>query len=391
MARELALGIDFGSSSTIAGTYIGDRIELVQDQGEAVIPSLVYIPQHGPVEVGRAAATRQLSDPRRVVRSVKRVLGLPSQSDLVRRYAHSVPFRVETTLERPVFKLGAETIAPEQVVAHILARVRDLAQRRFGATISKVVMTMSAAAPAGYRDAAIRAARIAHLEVVGFIAEPIAGTLALDLHREHVDRRVVVCDLGGGTFDVSAVVQEGQRFTPVATYGDHFLGGDDFDYALAEAVAGAIVRKSGYDIHSDLVRWTELLLRCESVKRQLGSGRDVPLAMRDAYLQGGARRDLQTQVAPAWADGVWEPLMERVRGVIDELLQRAGWSTDHVDAVGLVGGGSLLPLFRRVVAERFGPDKLVMTEHAEIAVAQGAALLTARFNDPHAAVPSLVA
>lgn len=378
MTRELVLGIDFGSSSTIAGVLVGDRIELVRDQGDPVIPSVVFVPDRGAPEIGRRAALRQLTDPARVIRSVKRVLGLPTDAEQVRRYAAAVPFLVDRSGDRTLFKLHSGDVACEQVASWILGRVRELAEVRFGCQVKRAVMTMSAAAPPGYREAIRRASRIAHLDVVEMIAEPIAGALALDLHTRPLDRRVVVCDFGGGTFDVSAVKQRGMAFTPIATAGDAFLGGDDLDDALAEAIAGVIYRNARYDIHKDIVRWNELLLRSESAKRQLSSRPEVPLVMRDAYLQAGKSTDLHLVLEQTWASAVWQPWMERVRAVVAELLARASWTPAMVDVVGLIGGSSLVPGFRRVIAELFGAEKILATPDAELAVAHGATLLTAR-------------
>jgi molecular chaperone DnaK (HSP70) len=377
VTRDVVLGIDFGSSSTVSGAIVGDRIELVQDAGDPVIPTVVYLPDRGAPEVGRKASARQLVEPSKVVRSVKRVLGVPSSHDLVRRYAATAPFRLDTAGERPVFKLRSGDLAPEQVAATVLTRVRELAEARFGGRISKVVMAMSADAPPGYRASLQRAAKIAHLDLLDVIAEPIAGVLALDLHREQVKRKIVVCDFGGGTFDVSAVAQDGARFSPVATLGDHYLGGDDLDHALAEAIAGLVVRNSGYDMHRDAVRWTELLMRCESAKRQLSTATEVPLSMRDAYLAGGQPKNLQLTLDIAWVERAWAELMDRVRRVVGETVRAAGWSS--VDVVGLIGGSSLVPSFRRAIADMFPGVMFTAAHQAELAVAQGATILTARY------------
>ena len=147
MTRELVLGIDFGSSSTIAGVLINDRIELVQDAGDSVIPSVVYIPDRGETLVGRRAVARQIGEPSNVIRSVKRLLGLDSTSELVRRYAASTPLKLELSTPKPIFKLRSGPLAPEQVAAAIIGYVRGLAEQRFGVRISKAVMTMSAGAP----------------------------------------------------------------------------------------------------------------------------------------------------------------------------------------------------------------------------------------------------
>jgi molecular chaperone DnaK (HSP70) len=377
--RELVLGIDFGSSSTIAGVLIGNQIQLVQEQGDPVMPSVVYVPSRGAPEIGHRAAQRQLVEPQRVLRSIKRVLGVSADSEVVRRYTASVSHPVERAGDAVVLKLGGDKIAVEQAVGWILARVRELAETRFGGKAERAVLTVSATAPSGYLDAIRRAAKLAHLEVVALIAEPVAGALALDLHTQAANRNIVVCDFGGGTFDVSAVVQRGLAFTPIATAGDCYLGGDDLDEALAEGVASVIFRSSRYDMHRDAVRWNELRVRCESAKRQLSSHSQVPLVMRNAYIEQGKSKDLQLVLDPTWAESVWRGLLERVDGVVDDLLVRAGWAANAVDLVALIGGSSHVPAFRRAMTARFGRSKIVQPPHAELAVAQGATLLTARY------------
>jgi len=378
MSRELVLGVDFGSSSTVGGVLIDDRIQLVHEQNDPVIPSVVYVPDRGLPEIGRRAVARQLSEPTRVIRSVKRVLGLPPDSELARHYAASVPFKVVDLDNRIVFKLPSGDLVPEQIAGWVLERMRTLAEARFGARIKRIVLTMSAAAPPGYREAAIRAARVAQLEIVEFIAEPIAGTLALDLHRSPANRRIVVCDFGGGTFDVSAVAQKQMSFTPVATHGDHYLGGDDLDHALAEAIAGTVFRSSRYDMHKDAVRWNELVLRAEVAKRALSTMTEVPFQMREAYRMSGQVHDLQLTLDRSWARAIWTPLLDRVCGVVEECLRRASWTPESVDHVGLIGGSSLVPMFRQVLATVFPPAKLMFADSPELAVAQGATLLTSR-------------
>ena len=391
MTRELVLGIDFGSASPIAGVLVNNRIELVQDAGDSVIPSVIYVPDRGDSVVGRRAIAHQIAEPSNTIRSVKRLLGLESSNELVRRFAASTALPLDVTTPRPMFKLRSGAQAPEQVAASIIGYVRTLAEQRFGVRIRRAVMTMSAGAPAGYRDAIIRASKIAHLELVDLIAEPVAASLALDLHSYPGNRRIVVCDFGGSTFDVSAVVQQGLRFTPVGIGGDHLLGGDDLDDALANTIAGVVYKKTRYDMTRDVARWTELLLRCENVKRQLSVVQDTPLAMREAYTADGRRQDLRVQVDRPFAERAWATLMHRVKQVIEDLLQRTGWTPDQVDLVGLVGGGSMIPVFQATVASVLPADRIRRADQPELAVAQGATLLTARHGTAAPQLPALSA
>ena len=379
MGSEAILGIDFGTSCTSAGVLRGDRVELVQDRGDTVVPSVVYAPQKGPFEVGRPALMRMLSDPSGVIRSVKRVLGVPAGSPLVRHFAAGIGFRIDTQNDQLVFKLRNGDCAPEQVAGMILARVRELAEVRFGGKIKKAVITASAAPPPHYREALVRAARIAHLEVLEVIPEPIAGALAVGLHSAPANRKLVVCDFGGGTFDVSAIVQAGLKFTPIATCADPLLGGDDLDEALAEGVAGLIVRKTGYDIHKDAVRWSELLFRCEGIKRVLSSRAEAPFVMKQAYVERGQSRDIDCLIDRAWACARWEPLLERVAATTAETMRRAGWRPEDVDAVAMIGGSALVPAFQHTISTMFPKGRTVLARDADVAVATGAVLLTERF------------
>ena len=389
MPPDVVLGIDFGTSCTTAGALVGDRVELIQDNGDVVIPSVVYVPERGPLEIGRRAQMRMLQEPTGVIRSVKRVLGVTASSPLVRYFAQGAAFRVDTTGDRVTFKVRSAQYAPEQITGAILARVRDLAETRFGGRVSKAVITASVAAPPGYRDALTRAAKIAHLDVLEVVPEPIAGALAVGVHAEASERKLVVCDFGGGTFDVSALVQSGLRFTPVATSGDQFLGGDDLDVQLGEALAGLIVKRTGYDVHRDAVRWAELLFRCEMAKRQLTAALEVPFAMRDAYVDHGRSHNLDFVLERTWVEARWAPLFARAAEAIEEALRRAGWRPQDVNQVALIGGSALVPLFHRTVAAMFPDQPVVLAPRADVAVAMGAVLLTARFGTERRAVPVL--
>jgi molecular chaperone DnaK len=386
---DIVLGIDFGTSCTTAGALVGDRVELIQDNGDVVIPSVVYVPERGPLEVGRRAQMRLLKDPSGVVRSVKRVLGVGVSSPLVRYFIAASPFRVDTSGDRLTFKLRSMQYAPEQIAGAILARVRELAETRFGGRITKAVITASVAAPPGYRDALTRAARIAHLDVLEVVPEPIAGALAVGMHGEVAERKLLVCDFGGGTFDVSAIVQSGLRFTPVANQGDQFLGGDDLDHELAESLAGLIVHRTGYDIHKDVVRWSEMLYRCEMAKRQLTVDEAVPFAMREAYVESGRPQNLDFTLERSWVEARWETLFARVAETVEEGLCRAGWEPRDVDQVALIGGGAMVPMFHRTIAAIFPNRPVLLPPRADVAVAMGAVLLTARFSHERRSVPVL--
>ncbi|MCE9578568.1 MAG: Hsp70 family protein [Deltaproteobacteria bacterium] len=380
MTREIVLGVDFGTSYTSAGALIDGRIELVVDNGDPMIPSVVHIPERGPAVVGRVALNRLPSHPSATVTSVKRLMGseLGDSSEL-RRLAPTVPYRITSSAAGGiVLKLRNQDWAVEQIAAAILDRVRNLAEQRFGAQVRRIVVTASAVASPGYHVSLRKAARLAHLEILEIIAEPIAGALALGMHAHAEPRRVLVCDFGGGTFDVTAMLQAGTKFRALAIGGDPFLGGDDLDEAMVQALAGLIYTRARFDLLRDNVRRQTLLLRCESAKRSLSTALEARLNMREAYIEDGASRDVNVLVDRTWVQPLWDPLFKRALTAVDDTMKRAGWTDDQVDQVALIGGTSLVPRFQELLRGRFAHVEITATDLANVAVAMGATLLTAR-------------
>lgn len=389
MAGDTVLGIDFGTTYTSAGALVDGRVELVQDQGDPAMPSIVHVPKSGDLLVGHRAAARAVADPTATIGSVKRLLGVPATTDAVRKLPAVVPHALKATGGRLVVATPAGDVACEQLAGAILARVRDLAEQRFGGRIRRAIVAVPAASGASYLDALRRAARLAHLEIVQIVSEPIAGALALGLHTEPTRRRLLVCDFGGGTFDVTAIVQDGLRFSPVATCGEEYLGGDDLDAAMAEALAGAIYRRTRYQVLDDHVRRMQLLQRCETVKRALSSQAEARLVLRDAFIEQGARRTLDVVIDRTWVDPVWRPLIVRALDCVGATLGRAGWQTTDVDRVVLIGGTSSVALFRESLAAAVGEERVTTTPLASLAVAMGTTLVTAKLSQSKVPQPCL--
>ncbi len=391
VSREILLGVDFGTSYTSAGALIDGRVELVVDNGDPMIPSVVHIPDRGPAVVGRVALNLLPSHPSATVASIKRLMGseLGDASEL-RRLAPTVPYRITSSAAGGiVLKLRNQDWAVEQIAAAILDRVRVLAEQRFGAQVRRIVVTSSAVATPGYHVSLRKAARLAHLEVLEIVPEPVAGALALGMHAHAEPRRVLICDFGGGTFDVTAMLQAGTRFRALAIGGDPFLGGDDLDSAMVQALAGLIYTRSRFDLLRDNVRRQILQSRCESAKRSLSTALEARLNMREAYVEDGASRDVNVILDRAWTQPVWDPLFKRALAAVDDTMARAGWTDDQVDHVALIGGTSLVPRFQELVRARFAHVEITATDLANVAVAMGATLLTGRHGVAHADGPVL--
>jgi molecular chaperone DnaK len=235
-------------------------------------------------------------------------------------------------------------------------------------------MTMPADAPESYTAALRRAAGLAGLEVVRFVAEPVAGAIAAGHASAPGDRLIAVCDFGGGTFDAALVRQHGLRFETLGVAGDPFLGGDDLDLVMADGIDGLIFRQARTSLRHDAVAWAGLIWRCESVKRQLSRAQEARIFMRDAYAAGGSFHDLDFLVDRSWIAPRWAPLVARavqvVRGLLASLEVRAG----DVDEVCLIGGTMMSPAVHELFGGFFG-RRVAPMAGADLAVVRGAAMI----------------
>mgnify|MGYP001569634270 CR=1 FL=1 len=391
-ARDLVLGIDLGTTYSSAGVLIDNRVEMVRDEGDDMIPSVVHLPERGPPLVGRKALMRVMAEPAATVQSIKRLLGCSFDDPTVRQVDASVGYGLEAGEGgRVQLRIRQTSYACEQIVAYILGRLRELAERRFGARISRCVVTVPASASEAYHAALRRAARIAHLEVLELLPEPVAGALALGLHGEPRERGLLVCDFGGGTFDASLVIQSGLRFQPVAIDGDPYLGGDDLDQAMCDAIAGAVRRRSSFDMMREATRRQLLLFRCESVKRQLSQVKEAPLTMKEAYVEQGAYRDIDVLIERSWIEPLWAPLFARATAVVERLVAASGWGPEHIHQAVLVGGTALVPSFQRAIQAILPGTPVITSPVAHIAVALGAVLQTGPYVLASGNVPVLTA
>jgi molecular chaperone DnaK len=374
MPNEVVLGVDFGTSYSSAAAMVDGQVQIAVDGGDPQIPTVIHVPHRGDLVVGRDAVRHIVSDPTSTVVSVKRLLGRRADDPAMRALGSGVRFPIRSGPGGGVVvRVRDVDWAPAQLAAGVLGRLRSLAERRFGGKVRKVVLALPVIVAPDYQAHLARAASMAGLDVVRWVPEPVAGMLAHGLHAEAAERNVVVCDFGGGTFDATLVRQTGKTFTPVASGGDPFLGGDDFDAALAEEVAGFVYRATKVDLHRDFCKWTELLWRCESVKRQLSTSPDARLRMKDAASVHGRSHDVdlvleRDRIAPRWA-----PLVDRSVAVLHALLHKSGWRPEDVAEVVLVGGTTLIPLVRQAYAALFPCGRLITTEWANLAVVAGAA------------------
>jgi molecular chaperone DnaK (HSP70) len=370
--RGPILGIDLGTTNSLVAVHDAGGARVLTDaEGAASLPSIVSFPADGAPVVGPAARDRARLDPRRTVHSAKRLIG-KGVSDLGRELA-TLPYPIVDAPGRSLamIDLGERLVSPAEVSGQILAELRRRAAealKRPLEQVTRAVITVPAYFDDAQRQATREAARLAGLEVVRMVNEPTAAALAYGLDQQGAEH-VIVYDLGGGTFDVSLLQLKDGVYRVLATAGDTYLGGDDFDRTLVLHAAREIQAKTGKDVLTDPAARAALRMAAERAKIALSTAEETELVFQDpeagiAYRGTVDWRTFQQAIAP---------LIQRTLDCCARVLADAGLTTEQVDEVVLVGGSTRVPLVKAAVSQTFGRparDEL----DAEQVVALGAAV-----------------
>jgi molecular chaperone DnaK len=363
---DTILGIDLGTTNSIVGVVdSGFPILLADDQGERIIPSVVYYPaeEQNSAIVGQSALRMRCVEPGRVVMSVKRLIG--QRSGEISNIGTAMIQRAgDGSLNLLV---GTETFSPEQVSACILSHLKVNAERRLGQKVKRAVITVPAYFNDAQRSATRRAGELAGLEVVRILSEPTAAALAYGMDKLGERSKVVVYDFGGGTFDVSALEMTEGVFQVMATAGDTSLGGDDIDLALANELFA--MARAGDFVNVEPMVKARFLDVAKRAKEQLSNEQKclVSLPFYDK------RDSFEAEITREQLDQIALPFINRTKGYCREVMECAGFSNEDLDAVILVGGSTRMPQVRELAAEIFDrePDT---SQNPDEAVALGAVI-----------------
>jgi molecular chaperone DnaK len=369
------LGIDLGTTNSVVAVADGSQVNALADvQGRRLIPSVVSFHPDGSILVGHDARDRRLVDATSTVFSTKRLIGRPFTSTEVKRAAERLPFALEPTPTGGVqVRVRRGTYTLPEISAFVLRHVREVAEQALGTSCSRAVITVPANFNELQRSATQAAAKIAGLEVVRMINEPTAATLAYGLGKQGAER-VLVYDLGGGTFDVTVLDLDRDALQVVSTSGDTFLGGDDFDQLVADHLADACLREHRFDPRSDVQTYERLRAAAEWLKCQLSSLEAVDLSIDELFHEAGGRAvPFVHRMTRQDFAALVRPLVARTFDVVNEALRACGRRPREIDAVVLVGGSTRVPLVRDLVGEYFGRAPRFERD-PDLVVAQGAAL-----------------
>jgi molecular chaperone DnaK len=371
---RIAIGIDLGTSNSCAAVVREGRPQVIPSrEGYGTVPSMVALNQRNQIVVGQNAKGQLLFNPTRTVHGAKRLLGRAFDSAVVQSMLPHFPYEVvESEDGLCAVRLGPATLTLEQVQALVLREVKGVAETWLGVTVERAVVTVPAYYSERQREAVRRAGALAGLHVDRILNEPTAASLAYAWGRD-VHQRVMVYDLGGGTFDASVLELADRVYQVISTGGDTFLGGVDFDARIVAHLVSVFEAAHG-PFSGDAVARSRLADAAERAKCALSEQDRFPVHLPYLATVDGNPVALDTTLTRAEVERLVEPLVARTLRTCARVLSDKGLGPDDIDEVILVGGQSRMPLVQQRIREFFGkaPSKAV---HPDEAVAVGAALL----------------
>ena len=373
-AAEPIFGIDFGTTYTSIAVVDGNQIRVLQDgEGQTSLPSVVCYPETGPVLVGWPAKEKIATHPSSTISSAKRLLGRQyDDPHLQGFFASSAAHFTKSRDGLVMAEIFGEPVSMVQVAAEVLRRIAAIGEAAVERPVRRVVIS-APVAYGGERESLRRAAELAGLEVAGTIDEPVAAAMAFGIGMEG-GRTIAVYDFGGGTLDITVLRNKPKRgYEVLAKSGDPWLGGDDFDRAIADYAADQFWRVHKVDLRQRQVEWQRLLLHCEQAKRRLSVQQHVELRVRAILLTLKGPVDLRLDLERGQLDQICGQLVERSLDTVRECLEQAGLEPSQVDQVVLTGGTSRSPLVRRSLQELFGRE-ITVNYDPELAIVSGNAL-----------------
>ena len=347
---ETIIGIDLGTTnSEVAIIRDGRPVVLPDEEGDPILPSVVGLDPQGRLLVGRAARNQFVLAPERTIRSIKRRMG-----------------------EEVTVTLGDQKYTPQEISAIILRTLKQRAEKALGTAVTKAVITVPAFFNDGQRAATREAGELAGLEVVRIINEPTAAVLTYDPHPPEMER-LLVYDLGGGTFDVSIAQVESGVVEILSSHGDTHLGGDDFDQRLLDFVCDRFLSQHGIDLREALVARSRVLRAVEEAKKMLSFEAIAQIEEEFIAEKNGVPLHLIVEIDREDYEGLIEPLLAKTLTCLDQSLSDANLQANQIDKVVLVGGATRTPLVHRLLQDRLG--RPVHSEiEPDLAVAMGAAV-----------------
>jgi molecular chaperone DnaK len=367
------IGIDLGTTNSCVAVMEGQEpVVIPNDEGARTTPSVVAFLKNGERKVGAPAKRQAITNPLNTIMSVTRFMGrrYDEVSNEMPHWSYKVVKGDNNTVR---IDIDGRQYTPQEISAMILQKMKKTAEDFLGQTITEAVITVPAYFNDSQRQATKEAGEIAGLTVRRIINEPTAAALAYGLDKKHVDNKIAVFDLGGGTFDISILELGDGVFEVKSTNGDTHLGGDDFDKVVMDWLADEFKRDEGIDVHKDPMAWQRLKDAAEKAKIELSSSQETEINLPYITAVDGVPKHLVKKLTRAKFEQLCDSLIERTLEPCRKALKDAGYSTSEINEVILVGGSTRIPKVQEVVEKFFGrkPHKGVNPDEV---VAIGAAI-----------------
>ena len=373
------IGIDLGTTNSCVAVMEGGKPKVIENsEGDRTTPSVVAFSDDGEVLVGQSAKRQAVTNPHNTIFASKRLVGRKFDEEVVQRDLELMPYKIVKAKNGDAWiEAGEKQMAPPEVAARVLQKMKQTAESYLGTDVTEEVITVPAYFNDSQRQATKDAGRIAGLDVKRIINEPTAAALAYGLEKQQGDRKIAVYDLGGGTFDISIIeiadVDGEHQFEVLSTNGDTFLGGEDFDRRLIDYLADEFKKDQGMDLRGDALAMQRLKESAEKAKIELSSSAQTEINLPYITADQSGPKHLNLKLSRAKLEALVEDLISRTINPCKTALDDAGLSASDIDDVLMVGGQTRMPKVQETVKNFFGAEPRRDVNPDE-AVAVGAAI-----------------
>ncbi len=356
------IGIDLGTTNSCVAVMDGGTAKVIENsEGDRTTPSVVAFTEDGEVLVGQSAKRQAVTNPHNTVFAVKRLVGRKFDDQLVQRDIDLMPYSIVKADNGDAWvEVAGKRLAPQEISARVLQKMKQTAEEYLGVEVTEAVITVPAYFNDSQRQATKDAGKIAGLDVKRIINEPTAAALAYGMEKQRGDRKIAVYDLGGGTFDISIIeiadVDGEHQFEVLATNGDTFLGGEDFDRRLIDYLADEFKKDNGMDLRGDPLAMQRLKEGAEKAKVELSSSTQTEVNLPYITADQSGPKHLNMKLSRAKLEAMVEELILRTTEPGKTALQDAGLSASDIDDIILVGGQIRMPKVQEAVKDFFGRE-----------------------------------
>ncbi len=368
------IGIDLGTTNSCVAVYEGGEAKIIPNkEGKNTTPSVVAFTDKGEILVGDPAKRQAITNPDKTIYSVKRIMGLMMNEEKAKEAHDKVTYKIVDKNGMAAVDVAGKIYTPQEISAKILSKLKADAESYLGQAVSDAVITVPAYFNDAQRKATKEAGTIAGLNVLRIINEPTASALAYGLDSKG-DEKVLVYDLGGGTFDVTVLEISEGTFEVLSTDGNAFLGGDDFDNKIVDFLANEFKSDHGIDLKADKMALQRLKDAAENAKKELSSAEETEINLPFITADASGPKHLVVKLTRAKFEGMIDTLVKETISHIKTAMKDAGLSNKEINEVIMVGGSTRLPIAQKMVSDEFGGKTLNKGVNPDEVVAAGAAI-----------------